>query len=164
MPRSLTIRKPTTTEVRQASKLLSTTDDLRQQRRAEVLLLYAAGLQATEIAVALEVHVNTVYGDLRAFAEQGMACLKPGPPVGAPARISPALVATIQRLAELPPYECGLPYGRWSLSKLATYLRHQRLLKTISREHLRQLLKKGGSSFGASTASSSVPIHNVRRS
>jgi hypothetical protein len=31
-------------------------------------------------------------------------------------------------LAELPPYELGLPYGRWSLSKLRDYLIEQRLL------------------------------------
>src|SRR5262245_15040801 len=136
MPRSLTIRKPTASEVRQVSQLLSTTDDLQQQRRADVILLYAAGLNASEVAAALEVHVNTVYGDLRAFDQQGLACLQQRQPRGAPARISAALIAAIQRLAELPPYECGLPYGRWSLSKLASYLRKQRLLKTISREHL----------------------------
>lgn len=164
MSRSLTIRKPTATEVRQASKLLSTTDDLQQQRRADVILLYAAGLNASEIAAALEKHVNTIYGDLRAFEEQGLDCLQACQTRGAPARISPALHAEIQRLAEVPPYECGLPYGRWSLSKLATYLRKQRLLKSISREHLRQLLKKGGSSSGAFSASSSVRTHNGRRS
>jgi transposase len=164
MPRSLTIRRPTTTEVRQVSKLLSTTDDPQQQRRADVILLYAAGLNAAEIATALEVHVNTVYSDLRAFDESGLASLQQCQPRGTPARISPARIAAIQRLAELPPYECGLPYGRWSLSKLATYLRKQRLLKTISREQLWQLLKKGASAFGVSSARSSAQTRSARRS
>jgi hypothetical protein len=47
------------------------------------------------------------------------------------------------RIAEQSPTEFGLPYGRWSLAKLRAYLIHpRRLLKTISREHLRRLLKK----------------------
>jgi transposase len=96
MPRSLTIRRPTTTEVRQVSKLLSTTDDPQQQRRADVILLYAAGLNAAEIATALEVHVNTVYSDLRAFDESGLASLQQCQPRGTPARISPARIAAIQ--------------------------------------------------------------------
>src|SRR4030067_670365 len=46
-------------------------------------------------------------------------------------------------VAEQSPTEFGLPYGRWPLAKLQEYLVHQRhLLKTISREHLRRLLKK----------------------
>lgn len=51
---------------------------------------------------------------------------------------------------EVPPYEVGLPQGRWSLSKLCTYLTKQRVLKTISREHVRQVLKKGASSCAGS--------------
>jgi hypothetical protein len=46
----------------------------------------------------------------------------------------------------------GLPYGRWSLAKLRAYLIQPRLLKTISREHLRRVRKKGGWLFVASRA------------
>jgi transposase len=164
MSRSLTIRKPTAAEVRQVSKWLSATDDVQQRRRADVILLYGAGLTGREIAAALSVHVNTVYSDLRAFAEHGLACLQPAVTVGAPARLSAEQQAEIQRLAEVPPYELGLPYGRWSLSKLAAYLIKQRVLKTISREHLRQVLKKGALSCAASNARSSATIHSGRRS
>jgi transposase len=163
MSRSLKIRKPTATEVRRASKILSATDDLQQQRRADVILLYAAGLNARDIAQALDVHVNTVYGDLRSFDEYGLECLNRFNPVGAPARIAPELEAEIQRLAEIPPYECGLPYGRWSLNKLREHLRKKRLLKKISRERLRQILKKGGSFFGASDARPSALIRDAKR-
>ena len=57
-------------------------------------------------------------------------------------RIGEDKVAAIWRLAELKPYELGLPYGRWSLSKLAEHLVKSRIVKAISREHLRRLLKK----------------------
>lgn len=46
-------------------------------------------------------------------------------------------------MAEVPLYESGLPYARRSLSKLSAYLIKQRVVKTISREHLAQVLKGG---------------------
>jgi len=62
---------------------------------------------------------------------------------GASRRITATQMDEIARVAEPSPAELGLPYGRWSLAKLQEYLIHQRhLLKTISREHLRSLLKK----------------------
>jgi transposase len=163
MSRSLKIRKPTASELRRASKILSATDDPQRQRRADVILLYAAGLNARDIAQAIGAHVNTIYSDLRSFDQSGLKCLDRLNQVGAPARITPELEAEIQRLAEIPPYECGLPYGRWSLNKLREHLRKKGLLKKISRERLRQILKKGGSFFGASSARPSAPIRNAKR-
>jgi len=106
MPRSLKIRKPTATEMRQASKILSATDDPKRQRRADVILLYAAGFNARDIAQAVDAHVNTIYNDLRSFDRCGLKCLDQFNQVGAPARITSELEAEIQRLAEIPPYEC----------------------------------------------------------
>ncbi|MGA9923653.1 MAG: hypothetical protein WBQ29_09635, partial [Isosphaeraceae bacterium] len=40
------------------------------------------------------------------------------------------------------PTTLGLPLGRWSLAKLRAYLIRQRIVPTISREHLRRVLKK----------------------
>jgi hypothetical protein len=52
----------------------------------------------------------------------------------------------------------GLPYGRWTLAKLRAYLIRERLIKAISREHLRRVLKKGDTASATSGASSSAPI------
>lgn len=117
MSRSLTIRNPTAAEMRHVSNVWSATENLHQCRRADVILLYGAGLNGHEIATALGVHVNTIYRDLQAFAHQGLACLHSGGPVGAPPRLSAEQAAEIRRVAEIPPYEVGLPDGRWSLSQ-----------------------------------------------
>ena len=145
MPRSLTIRKPLSGEIKQLHNLLEGTLFTWQCRRAEAILLYAAGLNAVEIAQMLEVHVNTIYADLHAFDQHSLASVRQPRWVGAPARISDAEIVRIWRLAEIAPSELGLPYGRWSLSSLCDYLLKHRLLKVkvISREHLRRLLKKG---------------------
>jgi transposase len=156
MSRPLTIRKPTAAEIRQLHTRLA--DDLNpwQRRRAEAIVLYATGMIAVEIADALEVHPNTIYTDLHAFAQYGVQAIDQLGSPGAPVRLSEVQRAEILRLAEVPPYEVGLPYGRWSVAKLRSYLLTQGVVKTLSREHLRRVLKKGGSTSGGSAASSSA--------
>jgi transposase len=113
-----------------------------QQRRAEILLLYSDGWNAVEIATSLSLHANTVYAVLHAFDRNGLAVVEPINRGGAPPRLTPDQRAAIVRIADQPPSEFGLPYGRWSLAKLRDYLIRQRILKAISREHLRRVLKK----------------------
>ena len=153
MPRSLTVRKPRPSEIRQLHAVLERELTARQRRRAEVVVMYAAGLEAADIAHALAIHVNTVYSDLRSFARYGLDCIQQRLHGGAPARIANAQRAEILRLADTPPPEVGLPYGRWSLSTWRHYLLDQRVVTAISREHLRRVLKKGGCGFGVSNAS-----------
>jgi transposase len=153
MSRSSTIRKPRSDQLRTIHRLLETPLQPWQRRRAETLVLHAAGVSAVDIARLLEVHVHTTYADLQAFQQQGVDSLRQPRRRGAPAGLSDAQVQTIWRLAGTPPYELGLPYGRWSLAKLRAYLIRQRVLHKISREHLRRLLKKGASSCAAYSAS-----------
>jgi transposase len=103
-----------------------------------------------QIAAAVGMHFNTVYQVLRTFDREGMPSVGKVPSPGAPTRVAPEQAAEIARLAETPPGELGLEYGRWSLSTLQAYLLKQRVVRKISREHLRRLLKKRGSTFAAS--------------
>jgi len=148
MARTLKVRKPTSTERRRLQTALEETTDKHIRRRAEVILFYAAGLNGSEIAAALGVHPNTVYADLYAFDQQGLASLNSFSRGGAPPRITTEQCAEIWHLAEQEPIEFGLPYGRWSLANFREFLiRQRRVLKRISREHLRRILSKGGIRF-----------------
>src|SRR5437667_12847286 len=60
MSRSLTIPKPRATQLRTIRRLLEGPLQPRQRRRAEAILLYAAGLDAQAIARLLQVHGNTI--------------------------------------------------------------------------------------------------------
>lgn len=153
MPRSLNARRLHPVEVRQLHSAMEKELTPRQRRRAEALVLHAAGLEAAEIARALDVHVNTTYSDLRAFEQHGVASVEHRLRGGPPARITETQRVEIVRLAETSPAEMGLPYGRWSLSKLREYLFKRRVVKAISREHLRRVLRKGGYAFEVSNAS-----------
>ena len=137
------IRKPTAVEIQQLQKLLETSPDKRQRRRAEILLLYVTGLTATTIAQLLSLHLNTVSRVLQLFGRQGLAAITRISHGGAPRQISSRQAVRIRRLADQPPSKRGLPYGRWSLAKLRDYVLQQHIVDQISREHLRRLLKKG---------------------
>jgi hypothetical protein len=77
---------------------------------------------------------------------------------GAPSHITTSQITKIMGLAEQSPQEVGSPYGRWSLRKLSAYLVKQRIVKSIGRERLRQLLKKRFSlSTGATQAAQPGP-------
>ena len=152
MPRPLTVRKPRRSEIDYLNTMLEQEITAGQRRRAEVLVLYAAGLEGTDIARALAIHVNIVYADLRAFERDGLDGVHHRLRGGAPVRIAEAQRAEILRLAEAPPGEVGLPYGRWSLAKLRQYLLQHRIVRAISREYRRQVLKKGGSAFVTANA------------
>ena len=152
MSRSLIVRQPHASDIRQLHKVLESPLAPDQRRRAEAILLYAAGLTAVEIAHLLEVHANTIYADLHAFGTYGVAAVYHFGQRGALQRLSPTQLNEVWQLAERPPYELGLPYGRWSLSKLREYLITHQILPRISREHLRRVLKKGGCDYAASSA------------
>jgi transposase len=154
MARHLKVRLPNAAEMRQLRQILEESSNARLSRWVEALLFYGAGLNAPSIAEALAVHINTIYLCLHRFARLGMSLFQCVPPQGAPPRISATQIDEIARVAEQSPSELGLPYGRWSLAKLQEYLIHQRrLLKAISREHLRRLLKK--SRFASAMCSAS---------
>lgn len=164
MGRKLKFRKARKAEIRKLHKLLEEELTSWQRRRAESILLYRGGLNGVEIAKLLEVHVNTVYNDLRNFSNNGLAAIEQPRKAGTPARISENQIAEIMRLAKLTPVEIGLPYGRWSLSKLRDYLIKKRIVKNISEMHLWRLLRKGGCTFGELNANSLAMILNATRS
>jgi transposase len=152
MARSLTTRQPTRAEFRRLNELIEEAPTPRQRQRAHAVVLHAAGMHARDIAAALGVHPNPVYGDLQAFGQRGLPSILEASPRGAPARIAARQVDEIRRIAETDPVERGEPYGHWSLATLRTHLIRHHVVRTISREHLRQLLKKRGSTGGVSNA------------
>ncbi len=160
MSRPLQIRVPNATEMRQLRQVLEENTSARLCRWAEALLFYGAGLNALPIAEALAVHINTIYACLHQFADLGLGLFQRAARPGAPQRITAIQRDEIARIAEQSPTEFGLPYGRWSLAKLQEYLVHQRrLLKAISREHLRRVLKKRIFTCAMFSANSLVTTH-----
>jgi transposase len=156
MARPLTIRPATPEELDELHRLFEQPLQPWQRRRLEAVLLHSAGHTGQDIAALLGVHVNTVYADLRLFHRHRLDRLLKRRPLGTPSRLTTPQRRTIWRLAQQSPGELGLPYGRWSLAKFRDYLIYHRVISAISREHLRRVLKKGGTRSAALCASSGV--------
>lgn len=161
MSRTLQVRKPTIPEMRWLEVLLEGENPVQVQRRAQAILFHGLGFACPAIAMALHVHPNTIYADLHAFAQEGLACVRVLPRGGAPARLTPQQLNAIWQWAACAPRDFGRLEPRWTLENFRTFLtKQQRLLKRISLEHLRRVLKKRIFAFGASSASSLAKIHS----
>ncbi len=132
MPRSLTILKLKAVEIRHLHNLLEGQLSAWQQRGAEAILLHAIGMNAVEITEVLEAHPNTVYADLRAFNQHGLNSIQQLRSRGAPVGVSETQVAEILHLAQIAPYELGLPYGGCSVAKLRHYLIKHHVVSAVS--------------------------------
>jgi transposase len=134
------------------------------QRRAQTILYHGLGLTGRAIAQALQVHFNTSYADLHAFARAGLAGVRALSVGGAPQRISEKQLAAIWHWADCSPREVGLLDARWTLASFREFLvKRQRVLTRISLEHLRRLLKKRIFAFGARNANSLAAIPSAQR-
>lgn len=127
-------------------------------------MLYSAGLSVLEVAEGLQAHCETISADLPAFDHAGIAGILHFDKRGAPKRILESQSAALLRVARIPPDEVGLPSGRGSLAKVRTSLIKRRVVKTLSREHRRRVLKKGAWPFIVSNANCSVTSRNAKRS
>ncbi len=153
MARPLTIRKPTAHEVQRLETFLEEEHPPELKRRAEAILYYHLGLDGAAIAQALHAHPNTIYADLHAFEAAGLTCLHLMAVGGAHPHITPAQQAQIWEWAEARPCDFGLLDARWTLASFRAFIvKRQRLLKRISVEHLRRLLKKRIFAFGGLNA------------
>jgi transposase len=89
--------------------------------------------------------------------------VRPLPVGGAPRRISDQQLNAIWQWAECLPRDLGLSDPRWTLTNFREFLvERQHVLKRISLEHLRRVLKKKTFAFVASRANSSASIRNVQ--
>jgi transposase len=130
-------------------------------RRAMIVMASSSGTPVPAIAGLVAADEDTVRDVIHAFNQRGLAALDPQWAGGRPRRISDRDVAAIVA-ATARPKTLGLPFTRWSVRKLATYLagdyRHvqpgtglvglpDRRVR-IGRERLRQLLADAHITFG----------------
>ena len=110
-------------------------------RRALVVLASAGGNTVPVIARLAATSHDRVREMIHRFNELGMASLDPRWAGGRPRRITTDDEALIVETAMARPEALGLPFTRWSLRKLAAYLRNgaERPVR-VSHERLRQIL------------------------
>jgi len=110
-------------------------------RRAQVILLSAQSMKANEIAKI--VYLNEVYVRelIRRFNTEGLSLLKEKPRSGRNPDFTEEIKAEIMEISLCPPNLLGLPFRVWSLEKLKEYMVKTKVIKSISIETVRNILK-----------------------
>lgn len=162
MPRPLHFNKPTRTELSQLLLWLESNADARVRQRSEVILALCTLPSATEVAQLFNLHLNTALLYVRHFNRRRLRWITARHQGGPPRQISQRVIRQILAVVNQSPTAFGLPYSTWSLARLQWFLvKRRKLVRHISREHLRRLLKKTAFISGASNARSIVKTHGA---
>lgn len=100
----------------------SRTDSARRVERARIVWRASRGETPPTIATALGVDAETVRRRIRRFNADGLAALEDRHRSGRPATYSAEVVAVVIATALISPQRLSLPFGSWTLDRLATYL------------------------------------------
>lgn len=121
------------------------THSSRKVTRARILLLASDGRTDEQIVAALRVGINTVERIRRRFVEESLTCLNERPRRGQTRKLTGKQEAHLVAIACRTP-----PTGRvrWTLALLADKVVELKFANSITRETVRQVLKKTNSSRG----------------
>ena len=121
----------------------SRTAPARLVERARIIWQAQQGRRVSAIAAALRLNHKTVRRWLQHFNEHGLAGLEDQPRTGRPATYTAAEVGTVIALALTDPQQLGLPFGAWTLDRLAAYL-HEHQGIAMKRSRIGELLLAEG--------------------
>jgi transposase len=144
-PASVFVRPLAPVEGQRLKRLSRQAKHSSTRQRALILLASATEMSAPEIArmwMTDESHVRKV---IHEFNEHGFDSLRPRFGGGRPRRISTDDEQRIVAVAGARPDTLGVPLTRWSLAKLAEYLRGEGIV--VSAAHLGRILARAGLSF-----------------
>jgi transposase len=137
---------------RKIQRITRTAKDPVRLRRAIVVLMSAQRQSARNITTLMQVSDDYVRDVIHAFNEKGFAALDPKWSGGRPPTISQTVREHVSLIARTVPAEWGITgFSTWSLSKLAEHLVARGVVASISREHLRRILKAAGVSWQTTT-------------
>jgi transposase len=117
-----------------------------KRERALICWASATRMSPQQIAALVGTDESHVRKVIHAFNERGFASLDPESRGGRPRRITAEQRARIIAVAGARPDTLGVPATRWSLKRLARYLREQQIVE-VSPAHLARILAEAGLSF-----------------
>jgi transposase len=139
---ALYVRSLRIAEGRRLQSILRQGKVRRTIRRAQVILMSAQSYRVIEIAEATYMNPEYVRNLIRRFNDEGMDLIKEKPRSGRPVIFDEERKAEIIEIAMSPPGLLGQPFSRWSLEKLRVYLMKTRVVRSISIETLRTILRE----------------------
>jgi transposase len=137
---TLKLREMTSAEQMAIKRLArSRTASAREVERARIVNLAGEGQRVPTIAARLEVAAKTVRTWLKRFNTEGLDGLRDQPRSGRPTTYTPEQVSEVVAAALTNPQDLKLPFGCWTLDRLAIYLREEKNL-SIKRSRIDELL------------------------
>ena len=144
MPQLLRLRELTAEEDQTIGRLArSRTAPARVVERARIINLAAHGWRAARIAAEVRVSERTVRRWVKRFTAQGVAGLADAPRSGRPATYPPEAVGELIAASLTKPDELGLPFGSWTLDRLAAYLAEEKGI-AMKRSRIGEVLQTEG--------------------
>jgi transposase len=117
-----------------------------KRERALIVWASATRMPVAQIAALVGTDESHVRKVIHAFNERGFGSLDPEQRGGRPRRITAEQRARIVTVAGARPDTLGVAATRWSLKRLARYLREQQIVE-VSAAHLGRILAQAGLSF-----------------
>ena len=116
--------------------------------RYRIVQAILQGVSPTDVARILGCQRPTVYQWVRTFNISGFVEFeKVRNPHGRPAILTSANLRQLVKVALAKPHDLGLPFTTWSVAKLTTYCKREKLLPEVSNEWIRRLLRREGLSL-----------------
>lgn len=144
MPRFLTLRPLTEDESRVIDRLAhARTEPARTVERAQIVWQAHQDARVPAIADALGLCEATVRLWLTRFNARGVDGLADGARAGRPPTYTPEEVGEVIAASLTNPDDLGLPFGSWTLDRLAAYL-HETKALAISRSRIGEILQTEG--------------------
>jgi transposase len=119
------------------------TGAVRLAERARLLLWARQGWRVSDLVHMLGLSDPTVRSWIKRFNAHGVAGLKDAPRSGRPPTYTPEQVVEVLAAALTDPKTLGLPFGSWTLDRLATYLHEPRGI-ALKRSRIDELLVREG--------------------
>ncbi len=132
-----------------------------KRERALIVWASATRMPVSQIAALVATDESHVRKVVHAFNERGFASLDPEQRGGRPRRITDEQRARIVAVAGARPDTLGAAATRWSLKRLARYLREQAIVE-ISPAHLGRVLARPACPFNAPAPGRPVPTPTTR--
>jgi len=141
------VRKLSDGEKIKLKELLKSTDTRLYKRARVIWLSSTQHLKATEIAKIVDLHFINVRIWIKRFNRNGIDSLKQKFSPGRPREIKLEQRRQLIRLLKTKPKEFGLTQNNWSLRGLSTIAIKTKIVKTISPEYVRRIIKAEGYSY-----------------
>lgn len=142
---SVFVRELQPQEGAQLRRISRTASQFARRQRAQILLASATGMSAPQIAVVVGTDENQVRRVIHEFNTLGWESLRPFVGAGGrPRVIDQPTRDRVVAIALACPRNYGVPLNRWSLRRLRRYLVRRRIVRQLSVEGLRQILRAAG--------------------